>query len=148
MLLSDTTCALQVECKLGGVRGWNMVRMKIKKSTNIVFYFWNLIEKYISTLLSSSVQGSNSNWTWWTNEAFVGNSEVSEVQFCTREHPQFEVATCRTCTLRSKKAILEVATSYLQKWRGFPQRWGPCMPIWHPLMHIVIVLRKFKIYQV
>ena len=45
---------------------------------------------------------------------------VSEVQFCTctTEHPQlfeFEVASCRTCRLRSKKAILEVAMSNLQK---------------------------------
>ena len=41
-----------------------------------------------------------------------------EVQFCTTERPQlfeFEVATCRTCKLRTKKAILEVATSNLQK---------------------------------
>ena len=41
-----------------------------------------------------------------------------QVQFCTTERPQlfeFEVATCRTCRLRSKKAILEVATSNLQK---------------------------------
>ena len=55
----------------------------------------------------------------------------SEVQFCTTERPQlfeFEVASCRTCRLRSKKAILEVATSNLQK-RGFAQSWGPCMPI-------------------
>jgi hypothetical protein len=40
------------------------------------------------------------------------------VQFCTTELPQlfeFEVATCRTCRLRSKKAILEVDTSSLQK---------------------------------
>ena len=62
---------------------------------------------------------------------------VSEVQFCTTERPQlfeFEVATCRTCRLRSKKAILKVATSNLQKWRGFAQSWGPCMPIWHTLM--------------
>ena len=28
---------------------------------------------------------------------------------------KFEVATCRTCKLRSKKAILEVATSNLKK---------------------------------
>ena len=43
---------------------------------------------------------------------------VSEVQFCTTEHPQlfkFEVETCRTCRLRSKKAILEDAMSNLQK---------------------------------
>ena len=42
---------------------------------------------------------------------------VSEVQFCTTERPQFEfdVATCRTCRLRSKMTILEVATSNLQK---------------------------------
>ena len=34
------------------------------------------------------------------------------MQFCTTEHPQlfeFEVASCRTFRLRSKKAILEVA---------------------------------------
>ena len=43
---------------------------------------------------------------------------VSKLQFCTTERPQlfeFGVATCRTCRLRSKKAILEVATSNLQK---------------------------------
>ena len=43
---------------------------------------------------------------------------VSEVQFCTTEHPQFcefELASCTACRLRSKKAILEVATSNLQK---------------------------------
>ena len=58
------------------------------------------------------------------------------MQFCTTERPQlfeFEVATCRTCMLRSKKAILEVATSNLQKWRDFAQSWCPCMLIWHPL---------------
>ena len=36
------------------------------------------------------------------------------MQFCTTERPQlfvFEVASCRTCRLRYKKAILEVATS-------------------------------------
>ena len=42
---------------------------------------------------------------------------------------EFEVVTCRTCRLGYKKAILEVATSNLQKWRGFAQSWGPCMPI-------------------
>ena len=50
------------------------------------------------------------------------------MQFCTTEHPQlfeFEVATCRTCRLRSKKAILEVATSNLQN--------DEALPIWHPL---------------
>ena len=41
--------------------------------------------------------------------------------------------TCRTCSLRSKQAILEVATYNLQKWRGLAQSWVPCMPIWHPL---------------
>ena len=49
---------------------------------------------------------------------WVCNQGVSEVQFCTTERPQlfeFEVATCRTCRLRSKKAILEVATSNLKK---------------------------------
>ena len=46
---------------------------------------------------------------------------MSEVQLFTTEHPQlfeFEVATCGTCRLRqvrTKKAILEVATSNLQK---------------------------------
>ena len=29
---------------------------------------------------------------------------------------EFEVATCRTCRLKSKKAILEVASSNLKKW--------------------------------
>ena len=61
------------------------------------------------------------------------------VQFCTTERPQlfeFDVASCRTCRLRSKTAILEVATSNLQKWWGFAQSWGPCMPIWHPLIYI------------
>ena len=40
------------------------------------------------------------------------------MQFCTTEFPQlfqFEVASCRTCRLRSKKAILEVAMSNLKK---------------------------------
>ena len=43
---------------------------------------------------------------------------VSEVQFCTTKCPQlfeFEVPNCRTCRLRSKKAILENATPNLQK---------------------------------
>ena len=47
---------------------------------------------------------------------------MSEVQFCTTECPQlfeFGVATCRTFRLRSKKAVLEVATSNLQNCRGF-----------------------------
>ena len=43
------------------------------------------------------------------------------------------MTTCRTCRLRPQKTILEVATFNLQKWRGFAQNWGPCMPIWHPL---------------
>ena len=67
-------------------------------------------------------------------------------QFCTTERPQlfeFEVASCRTCRLRSKKAILEVATSNLQKWRGFAQSWGPCMLIWHPLYQQML-LWNFK----
>ena len=46
---------------------------------------------------------------------------------------EFEVASCRTCRLRSKKAILEVSTSNFQKRQGFAQSWGPCMPIWQPL---------------
>ena len=49
------------------------------------------------------------------------------MQFCTTERPQlfeFEMATCRTCRLRSDKVILEVATSNLQKWRGFAKSWG------------------------
>ena len=40
------------------------------------------------------------------------------MQFCTKERPQlfeFEVASCKTCRLRSKEAILEVATSNLEK---------------------------------
>ena len=40
------------------------------------------------------------------------------MRFCTTERPQlfeFEVATCRTCRLRSKNAMLEVATSNFQK---------------------------------
>ena len=43
---------------------------------------------------------------------------VSEVQFCTKEHPQFfefEEASCRACRLMFKKAILEVGTSNFQK---------------------------------
>ena len=73
---------------------------------------------------------------------------VSEVLFCTTEHPQwfeFEVATCRTCRLVSKKAILEVATSNLQKWRGFAQSLGPFVPIWHPLflrIHKILTFLK------
>ena len=42
---------------------------------------------------------------------------VREVQFCTaivHQLFEFELATCKTCRLRSKKAILEVATSYLR----------------------------------
>ena len=38
------------------------------------------------------------------------------MQFCTTEHSQlfeFVVTSCRICRLRSKKAILEVATSNL-----------------------------------
>ena len=65
---------------------------------------------------------------------------MSEVQFCIKERPQlfeFEVATCRTCRLRFIKAILEVATSNLQKWWGFAQWWCPCMLIWHPLMYVI-----------
>ena len=67
------------------------------------------------------------------------------MQFCTTERPQlfeFEVATCRTCRLRTKKAILESPTSNLQKWRGFAQSWGPCMPIWHPLTAIASITVK------
>ena len=43
---------------------------------------------------------------------------VSEVQFCTTERSklfEFEVASCGTCRLRSKKVILEVAKSNMQK---------------------------------
>ena len=43
---------------------------------------------------------------------------VSTVQFCTTGRPQlleFEVPSCRTSSLRSKKAILEDGTSNLQK---------------------------------
>ena len=67
---------------------------------------------------------------------------VSEVQLCTAERPklfEFEVTTCTTCRLRSKAAILEVATSNLQKWGGPAQSWDPCMPIWHTLMLVLIV---------
>ena len=62
-------------------------------------------------------------------EAILYNN--SRQQVCTTERPQlfgFEVPSCRSCRLRSKKANLEVAMSYLQKWRGFAQSWGPCMP--------------------
>ena len=48
------------------------------------------------------------------------------MQFCTTERPQlyeFEVVSCTTCRLTSKKAILEVAMSNLQKRRGFAQSW-------------------------
>ena len=44
------------------------------------------------------------------------------MQFCTTERPhflKFELETCRTFRLRSKKAVLEVATSNLQNCRGF-----------------------------
>ena len=54
---------------------------------------------------------------------------VSEVQFCTTKRLQFcefEVTSCRRCSLRSKKAFLEIAMYNLQ---GFVQRWGPCIPI-------------------
>ena len=73
---------------------------------------------------------------------------MSEVQFWITDRPQlfeFEVACCRPCRLRSKMAILEVATSNLQKWRGFAQSWGPCMPIWHPLLCIPFVLLRGNI---
>ena len=40
--------------------------------------------------------------------------------------------------LRSRKAILDVATSNLQKWQDFSKSLGPCMPIWHPLMYMRI----------
>ena len=43
---------------------------------------------------------------------------VSKVQFCATNRPQFfefEVVSCRTCSLMSKYAFLEVATSKLQK---------------------------------
>ena len=54
---------------------------------------------------------------------FISESRVlsrgcQRCNFCTTESPQlfgFELATCRTCRLRSKTAILEVATSNLQK---------------------------------
>ena len=66
-----------------------------------------------------------------------GYKGVSEVQFCTTKPPQLfelEVATCRTCRLRSKKTNLEVAMPNLQKWWGCTQSWDPCMPIWQPLL--------------
>ena len=69
------------------------------------------------------------------------------MQFWITEHPQlfeFEVASYRPCRLRSKKAILEVATSNLQKWPGFAQSWGPCMPIWHPLTYILCLFTGEK----
>ena len=47
--------------------------------------------------------------------------------------------------LRSKKVILEVATYNLQKWRGFAQSWGPCMPIGHPLLFIVLRIYNFDL---
>jgi hypothetical protein len=56
---------------------------------------------------------------------------VSAVQFCTTESPhffEFEVESCRTCRLRSKKAILEVATINLQKLQGFAKSMRPCVP--------------------
>ena len=52
--------------------------------------------------------------TQWVLEHPSVQFRVCQVQFCNTERPQlckFEVATCRTCRLRSKKAILEVATS-------------------------------------
>ena len=59
------------------------------------------------------------------------------MQFCTTKRQQFckfEEASCRTCSLRSKKFCWEVAKSQLQKLRVFSQSWGPCTPIWHPLI--------------
>ena len=70
------------------------------------------------------------------------NEGVSGVQFCTTGRPQlfeFEVPCCRTCSLRSKKANLEDGIYNFQKWGGPAQSWGPCMPIWHPLMLVLIV---------
>ena len=49
------------------------------------------------------------------------------MQFCTTEHPQlfeFEVATCRIFRLRSKKAILEVATSNFAKMMRLSEKLG------------------------
>ena len=46
---------------------------------------------------------------------------MPEVQFCTTERPQlfgFEVVSCRTCRLKSKKAILEVAPSNLENYEA------------------------------
>ena len=54
------------------------------------------------------------------------------MQFCTTERSQlfeFKIEGCRTRRLRSKKAILEVAMSNLQKSQGSGQSWDPCMPI-------------------
>ena len=67
-------------------------------------------------------------------ETIYAYQGVSEVQFWITEGPklfEFEVASCRLCRLRSKLAILEVATSNLQKWRGIAQSWGPCMFLFH-----------------
>ena len=72
------------------------------------------------------------------------------MQFCTTERPQlfeFEVASCRTCRLRSKKAILKVATSNLQKWRGSGQSWGPCMPIWNPLIVYLWIMSLGRVVE-
>ena len=49
--------------------------------------------------------------------------------------------------LRSKTAILEVATSNFQKWRGFAQSWVPCMPIWHPNHRAKICQIPLKVYS-
>ena len=68
------------------------------------------------------------------------------LQFWTTECPQFfefEVATCRTCRLRSKKAILEVAMANLQKWWGFAH--GPCMPIWHSLTTYFYMIELYSL---
>ena len=49
------------------------------------------------------------------------------MQFCTTERPQlfeFEVVSCRTCRLRSKKAILEVAMSNFEKMTRLSEKLG------------------------
>ena len=44
------------------------------------------------------------------------------------KHLQFFEFEVKNCSLRSKKAFMEIGLYNLQ---GFAQRWGLCMPIWH-----------------
>ena len=66
---------------------------------------------------------SKKNWTNYSTVSLLWFVQIFLKQTL------FEVVTCRKCRLRSKKVILEVDISNLQKLQGFAQSWGPCMPI-------------------